>query len=208
MPFKRRKTLRRKVYRRRRPLVSRIPRYRKPRAHFELFRESIEVVATTSAGGVLAAVLAPTIGQISQISSYNDLYSQYKVFSFDIHWLPYFQPTNAAGALVDQTMARAFDPTSNNAPTTFAQMLEYKKVKISNALTPWKMRIYPQIFYALDPNVSQAYGTRSSKSTWIDFGNNSVILHGLMIYVSSMGLASTAVGKFIITYNFICRNQT
>lgn len=203
----------------RRALVRRQLIPRSVRNKFPFFRESYEATVSVShTTGDYGITIAPYMSLFPQMASYSALFDQYKVSHYDVRWYPFMSNpnsllvTNATGNtgtnLISGLMLRAFDPDDNTAPTSSANLLDYRKMKSSNVFKPWKTRIYPQVFKAID---GTAYGTESSKRSWIDIGNQTVVLHGLKVYIEDIGYrhASTdlAIGKFVVSVGFRCRNQ-
>lgn len=173
------------------------------------FRESYQQTLTTNATatGDFGLVIAPVMSSNLQITNYQALFEQYKILSIEVRWNPRFQPgvvPFASSGLQSVPMYVAFDPADNTAPPNNSTMLTYKNLKIKSVFKPWKMIFYPQIFEELD---ATAFSTVSSKKNWVDIANTSLVHHGLKIFGDGTGLNNIAIGEFIVSLNFVCRNQ-
>lgn len=172
--------------------------------HSEIFRQSYEITATTTAGGDYGVDITPTAANIPGFTNYAALYQQYKVLNYTVRWIPVWQPPVATGGISNSVMYVAYDPTAAAAPSAASDLLGYRNLKIRNTFRPWSMKVYPQVFDALD---GTGYGTQASRRTWIDVGNTGVVLHGLKVYVENTNVNTGVIGKFVISFHFVCRNQ-
>lgn len=184
--------------------------------HF--FSEHIQqrVTLNHTTGGY-SAYIAPTLGSITQLASYQDLFEQYKILSIDLKYIPYQQPIeaftlatyNAGNQPVNRSMYIAFDPNDNSLPTK-AQMLEYKNLLVFSSQKSWSFRFYPRVFNNFDDT---AFGTQSSSKDWVDIGNTALVHHGVKILVDDTFYRDPVtnidfdIGDLIITLNFKCTAQ-
>lgn len=200
-------------YLRRKRLGIKFGRYRKAliskgqyvRSNMHFFRQAYEFTATTTAGGDYGVAITPTIASFPDLTNITALFSQYKILSFDVEWFPYLQQGNSTlNPVLSTPMIRAFDPTSNTAPTASTDLLQYRNSKRTRWTQPFKMRIYPQVFDADD---GTSYGSEPSGKNWHNIGNTGLVHHGLRLYIENTALASIVLGKFIISLNVVTRNQ-
>lgn len=166
------------------------------------FRETYTAAVSTGAGGDYGAAIAPYLSLIGQEASYQALFAQYKVHSVDVQWIPLYQPATATGGLKNSFTYIVYDPTSNSAPSSASNLLNYSSCQMVPTFRPWKRRFKPQVFRDLDDT---AFGT--IPCPWVDIGNVSLAQHGLLIYMENTGVVSGPIGQFAISFNFSCRSQ-
>lgn len=208
---KRRYIRKRRIYRRKRYIGSRIPRKRMSNS-IHSFKQTCELSnVSVTAGSTAFFIYNFKITDLSQASSFSQLYDQYRLLAVKLTFYPavYDYVPTATGQFSAPEIYTALDFDSITLPTTVNTIDQYKTCKHSYFNRPHTRYFKPQaVALTSDQQLGSTGLYNVSRKSWLSWSVGTTPYYGLIgcITASNATALATQLVRVTATYYFQCRN--
>lgn len=213
----------RRRYRRRPIRRGRRGRFRKNRIYHPMrrasnnmhtYRQQFDLTAqTVTAGITYTSGFAFTIGDITQATTFSNLYDQYRLLGVKLVFYPQFTSYNAGTSTTAQAVAVPEIYTvidfDSSTPIGIPQLSQYKTLRRQFFNRPHTRYFRPLPMVAVTNATGVTAGSANiSNKIWMDFADTGIPYYGLLVAISTVNPAQNPAQTIRIcaTYYFQCKS--
>jgi hypothetical protein len=159
------------------------------RAHTVVQTVEYGTVATSSSGADQFFATAFVFSSLSQVSSFQNLFDQYRFDEIEVWITPTYQ--NSAGGASNSVYLTVIDYDDTSTPSAIGTLLQYSNCIECSATTGTYRRWKPHVGSILGIPATSAQGIGNIIAPWIDSASSAVNHNGLKMAVKASNATST-----------------